>query len=388
MPGSLKTLHTTFVSVSLFSLSIYNYQRKKSQSPFQAHSLIGILSSAESSVAADTVILSLDASPVLSLEIKASSFELRSDIGQWRSCWKISWDALLDHGNEPFDISFSSVRSVHPSLTLKTDFLRPCNSQDSALLDSVVEYQITRDTDHFHLVLDQCPVGHPHQAAALTNLSRARSRQYLQDIDSITSLFREVLALPLIWRYSKENTAMMKTRVTPSFAAIGQSSPSTGQNKAFLAHDSELELVRKLVPATANPITLSGDDATRAGHSTLCNDREQPYCSRFAMKDEPLTLLDIMENDTPQAEFAFLSACHTTVGDEKSPDEVIHFAVGLQFSGFKVSLKLSFYENMFKDLEDGVMYCTKAAWALNRVTCAVKTKVLLEQRMVFIYVGV
>ncbi|KAG1875819.1 hypothetical protein F4604DRAFT_1503705, partial [Suillus subluteus] len=64
-------------------------------------------------------------------------------------------------------------------------------------------------------------------------------------------------------------------------------------------------------------------------------DREQPYCSRFAMKDEPLTLLDIMENDTPQAEFAFLLACHTTVGDEKSPDEVIHFAVGLQFSGFK-----------------------------------------------------
>ncbi|KAG1851877.1 hypothetical protein DFJ58DRAFT_914479 [Suillus subalutaceus] len=169
--------------------------------------------------------------------------------------------------------------------------------------------------------------------------------------------------------------SMMKTRVTSSFAAIGQSSPSTRQNKTFLVHDSELELV----PATVNTITLATTPHEQ--------DREQPYYSHFAMKDEPLTLLDIMENDTPQAEFAFLSACHTVVGDEKSPDQVIHLAVGLQFSGFKVSLKLSFYENTLKDLEDGVMYYTKAAWALNRVTCAVKTKVLLEQRMVFIYVG-
>jgi hypothetical protein len=38
------------------------------------------------------------------------------------------------------------------------------------------------------------------------------------------------------------------------------------------------------------------------------------------MKDEPLTLLGgIMENDIPHAEFAFLSASHTTVGDEKYP---------------------------------------------------------------------
>ncbi|KAG1766226.1 hypothetical protein EV702DRAFT_981031, partial [Suillus placidus] len=33
--------------------------------------------------------------------------------------------------------------------------------------------------------------------------------------------------------------------------------------------------------------------------------------------------------------FAFLSAFHTAVGDEQTPDEVIHLAAGLQFSGFK-----------------------------------------------------
>ncbi|KAG2029058.1 hypothetical protein BDR03DRAFT_403229 [Suillus americanus] len=42
---------------------------------------------------------------------------------------------------------------------------------------------------------------------------------------------------------------------------------------------------------------------------------------------------------------------------------------------------------MVKGLEDGdEMDCTKAAWALNRATCAVKTKVPLEQRMVFIHI--
>jgi CHAT domain-containing protein len=42
-----------------------------------------------------------------------------------------------------------------------------------------------------------------------------------------------------------------------------------------------------------------------------------------------------MEKDIPHAEFAFLSACHTTVGDVETPDEVIHLATGFQISGFK-----------------------------------------------------
>ncbi|KAG2071367.1 hypothetical protein BDR04DRAFT_1154526 [Suillus decipiens] len=209
---------------------------------------------------------------------------------------------------------------------------------------------------------------------------------------------------------------MMKTRVTPSFVAIGQSEPGAGQGEALLTIDSELEFVRKIVPATANPKTLSGDDATRAGaldalqHHTwvhlACHgkqDQKQPYYSCFAMKDEPVTLLDIMEQDIPHAEFAFLSACHTAVGDKETPDEVIHLAAGLQFSGFKSVIGTlwvvddavakhvveAFYENMVKDLKDGAMMdCTKAAWALNRARCSVKTKVPLEQRMVFIHIGV
>ncbi|KAG2068527.1 hypothetical protein BDR04DRAFT_1079298 [Suillus decipiens] len=205
---------------------------------------------------------------------------------------------------------------------------------------------------------------------------------------------------------------LMKKRVPPSFVAIGQGQPLAGESKELLAVDSEIEVVRKLVPATVNRTTISGDAATRAGAlytleknnwmHLACHgkqDHEQPYNSHFVMKDEPITLLDIMEKDIPTAEFAFLSACHTAVGDEETPDEAIHLAAGLQFSGFKSVIGTlwevndafvehivkAFYENMFKG---GVMDCTKAAWALNRATHAVKTKVPLDQRMVFIHVGV
>jgi CHAT domain-containing protein len=208
---------------------------------------------------------------------------------------------------------------------------------------------------------------------------------------------------------------LMKKRVTPSFVTIGQGQPGVGKGKALLAVDSELELVHKLIPATASRTSISGDAATRAGalealeDSTwvhlACHGKQdpaQPYHSHFVMRDEHLTLLDIMERHIPRAEFAFLSACHTAVGDKETPDEVIHLAAGLQFAGFKSVVGTlwevddsvakhvveAFYKYMFHPKEEGVMDCTKAAWALNYATHAVKTKVPLEQRMVFVHIGV
>ncbi|KAG1850952.1 hypothetical protein C8R48DRAFT_582120, partial [Suillus tomentosus] len=77
--------------------------------------------------------------------------------------------------------------------------------------------------------------------------------------------------------------------------------------------------------------------------------------SRFTMRDEPLTLFDIMENYIPHAEFAFLSAYHTTIGDEETPDEVVYFAAGLQFSGFK-----SVVGTLWVDDDDVVKYIVEA----------------------------
>ncbi|KAG0702477.1 hypothetical protein DFH29DRAFT_499012 [Suillus ampliporus] len=66
-----------------------------------------------------------------------------------------------------------------------------------------------------------------------------------------------------------------------------------------------------------------------------------------------------------------LDYCHTAVGDEETPDEVILLAAGLQFSGFKSVIGTlwvvddvvakhvveAFYENMFR--KNGVVDCTR-----------------------------
>ncbi|KAG2142408.1 CHAT domain-containing protein [Suillus clintonianus] len=207
----------------------------------------------------------------------------------------------------------------------------------------------------------------------------------------------------------------METCVTQTFAAIGQGEPGAGQGEVLPAVNIELELVHELIPPNVRFTNISKDEATQAGaldalrHNTwvhlACHgkqDLEQPYNSSFAMRDTPLTLLDIMENNSPQAEFAFLSACHTAVGDEETPDEAIHLAAGLQFSGFKSVVGTlwgvndalakhfveAFYKNMFEDMEDGVMDCTKAAHAVNCARDFLKTRVPLEQRIVFVHIGV
>ncbi|KAG1809161.1 CHAT domain-containing protein [Suillus subaureus] len=180
---------------------------------------------------------------------------------------------------------------------------------------------------------------------------------------------------------------LMKKRVPPSFVTIGQGQPGAGKGK----HSWLL---------TANSsfrTTISGDAATRASAlkalqqntwvHLACHgkqDRTQPYNSHFVMRDEHLTLLDIMERDIPHAEFAFLSACHTAFSGFKS-------VVGTLWEVDDFVAKHvveAFYKYMFRDLENGIVDCTKAAWALNCATHVVKTKVPLEQRMVFVHIGV
>ncbi|KAG2352601.1 hypothetical protein BDR07DRAFT_1565363 [Suillus spraguei] len=158
---------------------------------------------------------------ILDLTIRAS-YEVDQMLGSGELIGKIqtSWDELLDDGDEPFNLSFPPVWDVHPSLTLKAGVVHTCDEQDSALSDPLVDCEIGRETDagharfaeyitsrtvshlngavqRFQLVLDQCPVGHPDHAAALTNLAYARLEGYirndLQDIDTITSLLRKAL---------------------------------------------------------------------------------------------------------------------------------------------------------------------------------------------------
>jgi CHAT domain-containing protein len=123
-----------------------------------------------------------------------------------------------------------------------------------------------------------------------------------------------VLTHPHFRLWSGLDRSQVERRVAPSFVAIGQGQPGAGKGKALFAVDSELELVHKLVPATANRSTISGDAATRTGAlqalqenawvHLACHDKQdptQPYDSHFVMRDERLTLLDIIDTDIPHA---------------------------------------------------------------------------------------
>ncbi|RDB25950.1 hypothetical protein Hypma_006302 [Hypsizygus marmoreus] len=108
----------------------------------------------------------------------------------------------------------------------------------------------------------------------------------------------------------------------------------------------EIDRIEQSVPSAT---LLAGDKANReevlsalrthswahfACHGAL---RSQPFQSLFELQNgETLTLLDIVKARLPRAEFAFLSACHTAAAqDAGTPDEVIHLASALQFSGFR-----------------------------------------------------
>jgi len=63
----------------------------------------------------------------------------------------------------------------------------------------------------------------------------------------------------------------------------------------------------------------------------------KPFEASFKLhRGKRLRLLDIVRSQLPDAEFAFLSACHTAEStDESIADEVLHLAAAMQFCGFR-----------------------------------------------------
>jgi CHAT domain-containing protein len=65
-------------------------------------------------------------------------------------------------------------------------------------------------------------------------------------------------------------------------------------------------------------------------------DTTNPHLSGFHLSDGRLTLAEIIQQDTPHALFAFLSACESARGHSvHHPEQSIHLAAALLFAGFK-----------------------------------------------------
>jgi len=114
-----------------------------------------------------------------------------------------------------------------------------------------------------------------------------------------------------------------------------------------------------------------------------------------------LTLVDLIQARLPNAELAFLSACHAAAGDPNTPDETIHLAAALQFCGFRSVvgtlwamadedgpiISKEFYKYMFRSLGNKVDF-RDSAEALQRAICEMKKNgVPLKRWITFIHIG-
>src|ERR1700743_2811573 len=60
-----------------------------------------------------------------------------------------------------------------------------------------------------------------------------------------------------------------------------------------------------------------------------------PMKSGLLLHDKTLELSEIVRHALPRADFAFLSACQTAVGDERIADESVHLAAGMFMAGYR-----------------------------------------------------
>jgi tetratricopeptide (TPR) repeat protein len=130
---------------------------------------------------------------------------------------------------------------------------------------------------------------------------------------------------------------------------------------------------------------------------------DQPFHSSFQLHDNSrLELVKLIPAQLPDAELAFLSACHTAAGDVVgTPDEVVHLAAALQFCGFRsvvgtmwamedddgCDVTRDFYRYMFRT-PGAVPNFRDSAEALHLATKEMrKRKLGLDRWVKFVHVG-
>ena len=195
------------------------------------------------------------------------------------------------------------------------------------------------------------------------------------------------------------------------FLIIGQAqAPGQGVLPSVYA---ELSSISQRVKSVATLTCVQDQDASiaKVGEELSKNDfvhlachgvpdQKHPFESGFALDDGFLKVENIMRYDLRNAKFAYLSACHTTVGDEESPDEVIHLAAAMQFAGFRSvigtmwavddahtnEITSRFYDNMID--ESGRLDHTRAALALHNTMRSLNSSdIPFDQRILYIHIG-
>jgi CHAT domain-containing protein len=166
--------------------------------------------------------------------------------------------------------------------------------------------------------------------------------------------------------------------------------------------------VKSLVSSEATPTSVveslrDSHFAHIACHGVL--ETGKPFEASFKLHSgSRLTLLDIVRSRLPDAEFAFLSCCHTAEITEASiSDEALHLTAAMQYCGFRSvvgtmwemvdtdgrDLAKNFYKSLFSSQEGGVPYHERSARALRDATQKLRRKrgITLERWVNFVHYG-
>ena len=139
---------------------------------------------------------------------------------------------------------------------------------------------------------------------------------------------------------ARENIPAMRSKY-PQLLTVGRSDDSLQWVDAELEEIMELgDFVDTIVEKQATPDAVLKNVQTHPWAHFACHghlDDKKPFKSSFKLYGgSHLTVMDLMQSRLPNAEFAFLSACHSAAGDYvHTPDEVLHLAAAMQFCGFR-----------------------------------------------------
>ncbi|KAH7906923.1 hypothetical protein BJ138DRAFT_1161461 [Hygrophoropsis aurantiaca] len=160
-------------------------------------------------------------------------------------------------------------------------------------------------------------------SSKLTSLPLHAAGSYRKGANNLANLY--------VSSYTPTLSALIRYAPARAFLSIGQAKPNeSSRERELVSVGTELELVKSLVPPSITYDELSGDNGTSEAAIRGLHDHSW---------QDPLHLLDIIQADLQHPEFAFLSACHTAIGDKNTPDE---------FAGFRIAQKMvkEFYENI------------------------------------------
>ena len=133
----------------------------------------------------------------------------------------------------------------------------------------------------------------------------------------------------------------------------------------------------------------------------------QPFESSFKLyQGKRLSLIDLVRSQLPNAEFAFLAACHTAeITDESPADESLHLAAAMQYCGFRSvvgtmwamadedgrGLAENFYKSVFSGRKQVVYYHERTAEALRDAVVRLRRKkgigMTLERWVNYVHYG-